>query len=1117
MTTLADFLPLIPDQYGDGFAMELTSVAQFALNGSQASEPRPARGENYRHQNLAGYYFLLYSEGLIVHDLGTGKSRLATMVTETLQEYFFRKDEMFYSPPIKRFFVIARGDILTENWKQELVCSTARYFKDDWRDLAPSQQTKKVNQVLKDYYTFFTHNDLVNLVSSMTDEELIEYFSNTGIIVDEAHNLIVESSDSGTRIDVEETKKVYEILWKIFHLVPGMKKILMTATPMRNGPQELAKLLNLLNDEDHQIEDDIEKYTDEQLWEIMKGKVSYLREMTRKINVNYIGKPLKDVLDEPDLDVDTIVYPCPMIGLQEEVYIETSQAERKKGVYINTRQASNMVFPDGTFGSQGFKANIDRKKVSESKGSYNYVMKQDFADYFDEGDPDIEEQLDRLRELSSKNYETLKLAYENPTEKGINYNEYKQGSGAIAKLLLFEHILGYEIVTNKFLSQFAEDNGFCSGTVINFGSIPKRDRIALLVPEMSKANRKALINLYNAPENATGDYIRWCIYTPIGREGLSFNNVTRIIRDETWTDATGMQAEGRGLRANSQADLAEILGGEENVNVEVYRLLPTLTSEPNLLPTREIDQEEKYKNITTEKKKQEEEDEEGADEIVEDEIEIEDDVEDLEELVAEQTSSRISSRDGPEIYNSPAYAYYRSAMRGKRIDRMKKIIKKFDVTGYLHRKRNMQKDSLYDRYQLYNPPGQKFVAPKELDFAWYRRYPPENVINKIVNQLTAIFRTDFSIPISRIYSAIDEPVELIYICLLEIVLRQIYFNNRFGNKCFVAVSNSLIALVPQTTSTVIESEYYSTFSFRYKPRTLTVAMENYYLDQKKYELDRYFNIVTIKIGAILPTLPIVARNYLLEKAISFLNSGKKLNRVTYDVSKDIMEHYISRIYTEDAGTEKKLPITEHLTTEENPTTTQNGSLLISTLLSFKQSERVKHTDTSPLRNVDTIRIYDFSTKTWRNPTATELSYYAERIKNDIKANAMNLPNKQYRIYGYKLVDDRSDRLRIADPETFELDDARSHRTGRAFKQSTNDFKAYVYYTLNIAIPNTPRQIPTEEKKIRLLNAGIEFADTDTEQIDYKYRWLLWKTGGDAGDDTLPVEKRLKELKRLVIY
>lgn len=1104
MTTLADFLPLVPDQYGDGFAMELTSVAQFALNGSQASEPRPARGENYRHQNLAGYYFLLYSEGLIAHDLGTGKSRLASMITETLQEYFFRKDEMFYSPPIKRFFVIARGDILTENWKQELVCSTPRYFKDDWRDLAPSQQTKKVNQVLKDYYTFFTHNDLVNLASIMTDEELIEYFSNTGIIVDEAHNLIVESSDSGTRIDVEETKKVYEILWKIFHLVPGMKKILMTATPMRNGPQELAKLLNLLNDEDHQIEDDIEKYTDEQLWEIMKGKVSYLREMTRKINVNYIGKPLKDVLDEPDLDVDTIVYPCPMIGLQEEVYIETAQAERKKGVYINTRQASNMVFPDGTFGSQGFKANIDRKKVSESKGSYNYVMKPDFADYFDEGDPDTEEQLERLRELSSKNYETLKLAYENPTEKGINYSEYKQGSGAIVKLLLFEHILGYEIVTNKFLSQFAEDNGFCSGTVINFGSIPKRDRIALLVPEMSKANRKALINLYNAPENATGDYIRWCIYTPIGREGLSFNNVTLIVRDETWTDATGMQAEGRGIRANSHADIAEILGGEENVNVEVYRLLPTLSTEPNLLPTREIDQEEKYKNIKTEKKQQEEEsEEEGI--VEEEEIEIEDDVEDLEELV-NQPTSRIPSRDGPEIYNSPAYAYYRSAMRGKRIDRMKKIIKRFDVTGYLHRKRNMQKDSLYSRYQLYNPTGKKFVAPEELDYAWYRRYPPENVINKVVNQLTAIFRTSFSIPISRIYSSIDEPDQLIYICLLEIVLRQIYFNNRFGNKCFIAVSDSLIALVPQTTSTVIESEYYSTFSFRYTPRKLTVAMENYYLDRKKDELDRYFNVDTVSIRAILPTLPIVARNYLLEKAISFLYGGEKLSPVTYKVSRDIRRHYLSRIYKEDVGSE---------VSGNEPG--RNDVLIISTLLSFKQSERVKHTDTSPLRNVDVIRIYDSATKTWRDPTATELSYYSEKIKNGIKAEAMNLPNPQYIIYGYKLVDDRNDRLRIAEPGTFDLDDARSHKTGRAFKQADNDFKAYVYYLLNIEIPDAPRQVSTEEKKIRLINAGIQFGDTDTEQIDYKYRWLLWKTGGNAGDDTLPVEQRLKELERLIIY
>lgn len=1105
MATLADFLPLIPDQSDDGFAVQLTGLAQFALNGSLASEPRPEKGEKYRHQEFASLYFLLYSLGLIVHQPGTGKSCLASAITETLKTYFLKNDDLFYTPPIKKVFVISRGLILTENWKQELVCTCTNgvYFNDDWRRLSQGQQTKKVNQALRDYYVFLTHNDLVNLVASKTDEELIDYFSNTCVIVDEAHNLIVESSDFGARIDVAETKKVYETLWNIFHKVPGMKKILMTATPMRNGPNELAQLLNLLNDEEHQITGDITDYSEEELWELMKGKISYLRKMTRKINVVEVGKPLNQILREPGLRADTIVCPCPMIDLQEEVYIETALKEKRNGVYINTRQASNMVFPDGSFGKAGFTRYVIKKKAIETKGRYNYELHDNLKDYLDRNGTDVISRLNQLKKLSSKNYELLKDAYEDPDAKGIVYSEYKQGSGAIVRMLLFEYILDYEIITNKFLSQFADDNGFCSSDAIDLSMIEKKNRIALLVPEMSKANRKALLNLYNSPQNATGELVRWCQFTPIGREGLSFNNVTKIFRDETWTDATGIQAEDRGIRSNSHFDIAKLVGGEENVTVEIYRLLPTLTSVPNRLPPNY----EKENNVeiyieTTEtsiKKKEEDEEKEEDNEV---EIELEDDLDE------EPLESRVSSND--VIYNSSAFAYYRSYLRGKSIEPMMNLARRFDATGFIHRERNLQHDALYKPYELYNPTDEEIVDMKNLDYSWYRRHPPEQLIQILIDMMTEFFRKRFSIPIQLLYNRLKNyRPELIYICLNEIIMRQVTFPNRYGYNCFLSISETTVAVVPRIESATIESEYYSTFSVRFTPQPFNAVMENYYLDHKKNELEGYLRR-TVAIETILPNLPIVARNYLLERSISIILEenlkkgisivGIKKNAPAVTTAEKVYKHYLPRIYK--FGENKK------------------EATIVTTLLSFKQTERTKHTDTSPLRNVNLIRIFDIPTKQWRNPTKLEHGFYTNAIIEQLKSKIDTLIEQSSMIYGYKIIDDPENKLRIADPVTFSDVDKRTHQTGRSFRQALNSFKAEVYWKLGIEIgmekelDRLKLNIPAMMRELDKAQIGY---NDDPDEIDYKLRWILWKQSKIVKDDTAVVENKLRELGRLIIY
>ena len=49
------------------------------------------------------------------------------------------------------------------------------------------------------------------------------------------------------------------------------------------------------------------------------------------------------------------VFPLTMSSFQTKKYIEAYNEDTiEKGVYINSRQASLFVFPDGSYGSKGF-------------------------------------------------------------------------------------------------------------------------------------------------------------------------------------------------------------------------------------------------------------------------------------------------------------------------------------------------------------------------------------------------------------------------------------------------------------------------------------------------------------------------------------------------------------------------------------------------------------------------------------------------------------------------------------------------------------------------------------------------------------------------------------------
>src|SRR5690606_14399532 len=103
----------------------------------------------------------------------------------------------------------------------------------------------------------------------------------------------------------------------------------------------------------------------------LKGKISFLREPESTITRDFIGEKNFGKLKH------FIVAPNTMSSFQTKWYSEAFNSDKtgKKGVYINSRESSLFVYPDGSYGRKGFDKYIKEVKVKKmSKGEEIYTI-----------------------------------------------------------------------------------------------------------------------------------------------------------------------------------------------------------------------------------------------------------------------------------------------------------------------------------------------------------------------------------------------------------------------------------------------------------------------------------------------------------------------------------------------------------------------------------------------------------------------------------------------------------------------------------------------------------------------------------------------------------------------
>jgi hypothetical protein len=392
----------------------------------------------------------------------------------------------------------------------------------------------------------------------MTDAEMVEQFSGMLIVVDEVQNI-----RGGEESEHDAYKKVYNQLKRLFHSQADLKVMLLTGTPIKNDPTELAELVNLL------LPHSLPPWsTDVLWWKKTINDVSVQRELERNLQglISFVGASQQEVpkimMGSPHPpDFNNNAFQTTMSAHQTQGYIaathSTSNSDQHS-FFIHVRQATLFVFPDGSCGRTGFNTfvePVERRKMKDGKIVKSMHFKLNDALTRLIKNINVQTMIEAVRQFSCK-YAAVLERIENCRGNVFVYITLVNGSGAILFCLLLELILG-------FTRSYGRES-------------TKRNRYILL---SSKTDTNVLIEAFNQKDNVHGEYIKVAVGTKAVSEGITLKNVVEEhIVSPFWNMGDTHQAEARGWRFNSHRDLLD-LGEFPVVKVFHHVAIPAAATE----------------------------------------------------------------------------------------------------------------------------------------------------------------------------------------------------------------------------------------------------------------------------------------------------------------------------------------------------------------------------------------------------------------------------------------------------------------------------------------------------------------------------------------------------------
>ena len=583
---IADYIPNYPELNDPEFNNRIFHKKEFydLRTGAETSsfgEP----DDLWPHQKLLSRFispYTSYNELLLFHTPGTGKTCAASAIVE-----INKQDPLIRKPVL----IVAPNDTLVNQWKQQiaLVCTTGQYIpenyfsKDPSESLTDAEKTTRLNKLLRPIYHITTMERMRRQIDKFKgaagDQIIRNRYSNTIIIIDEAHNLRIQSNT--TKKNITTSKGRYRSFHRFLHLVVNSKILMLTGTPMFDRIGELPGLINLILPLDQQLPTgkafanqylqkvgNVRKIKNEdELYTYLVGRVSYIREggnFPRRVDLG--ETEWTEFLKTVNVDMSEVQ----LVGYLQAYAKDTEKGEKKlTGLWKNSRQAAVFVYySDKTQYLWGTAATtlltvkkaektiiIKNRKITYTPIMINLKYKTDLKQ--------------NLAIYSAKYNKIVDYVLAHKNKPVFIFTPLVSGAGGAIFLGLILGLFGY-------------------GKAVGTESYPGLRYALITGDDKSSLQRKTLIDMFNSKMNINGEIIQVMIATKTIAEGTSFTNVQdEIVVSPYWNNSGTEQAIGRGLRATSLADLpdekrivtvqelastSDELPEDENIDAHMYKM-----------------------------------------------------------------------------------------------------------------------------------------------------------------------------------------------------------------------------------------------------------------------------------------------------------------------------------------------------------------------------------------------------------------------------------------------------------------------------------------------------------------------------------------------------------------
>ena len=929
---LEDFIPGYAD-FTDGYEHDMFDIyedepenvffrkREFYNNRLEAMEEKPSKAGIPLRSQLNISRFLssrtLNDEVLLFHAMGSGKTCSSVNISELSREI---------NPQLKRTLVLVKGGPIKRNFINELAkkCTSGKYIPENYENLTKGEKVYRLNKLVNQSYEIHTFETFAKTIQKYSEQMIKREYSNRVIIIDEVHNIRLQPQR-------KQGLNIYNVIHKFLHSLENRKIVLMSGTPMRDRPEEFASVMNLILPLSQQLptgKEFLEEFFDNGklintsiLKERIRGRISYLRSIESSIVKKFEGDFYKDMtkiktytdkMSEYQSKYYTKAYNqdigsgVDISNIDEDV--EESE-DKTRGLYDKSRQASLFVFPDGSYGQDGF-----NKYIVKTGNTYS-LSKSLKDELTNNNTATINQVIENIRKYSSIYASTIKEIIEHPDQNIFVYNKYVQGSGSILfgellKLVGFERSRGYldEDKKSKYISK---------------EKLEKIDKIEKQIEEKLEETEEELdIDFLENEVNAAFERLGIVDEKEEKEDELDFddfleNEVNAAFERLGIVDEKEEEKEEKEEEKDStdntvkQIPRFSIITGETTSEVEVERIIDKIFNNPEnkngkyirvIIGSQIISEGKSLNNVRQIHIQTPHWNNSETEQAITRGIRVfsHNDLNPEDRTVSVYRHLAVPSNSTESVN----YAMYKlSEDKDIRIKQIERVCKVSAFDCGLNKNRNRLSEDIdgsrecdYMSCSYRCRYGEMKINEEDIFNDTYNLYYTQNDMDAIITLVRQLFRKKFSFDFSQITKELNTipPVTLIR-TLKYIIDNSIVLINRYGFPCYLREEHNLYFLVDEITQPNSFLLSYYTQHPDIKP--LYKFEQIVKLSQYKYKDDKIKKIKTLdpitdkkKIIEYIESLPLSLREAYLESVVIAKRTGKET-----DLTKLIYEYFISYI------------------------------------------------------------------------------------------------------------------------------------------------------------------------------------------------------------------------------